>query len=464
MTRSRVLPLLGIDILLLFLSYLLGALLLRVTGVLWEFDFNVFLVDEQGWLKIGLVVATVILCLYWLGLYENIRVKSRRVLFQDFLVTFGVSFFSQAILSYGRSDLVLSRWIMMGGSAVAVAALFAWRLAYTNLLVSAAGRQKVLFLGNSELAREMALFVQDRPERGFETIGCLVAAGTVSGEEAVDFPGKMIPIEDDLAAQIRRLGPEVVSVSSDLKITEGLSRQLMECSMEGLAVQGIGILHEQLFARVALETITLEQLVFSPALRPRPGVEMLQDLYSRVGAAIGLLISWPVLVVVALAVRLDSRGPVIFRQTRISKNGVPFQFLKFRSMYVEDRGAAPERAKENDPRITRVGRWIRLSRLDEFPQFINVLRGEMALVGPRPEMPEFEEDLLKLIPLYRQRHRVKPGITGWAQIHHEPEDSMASTARKLEHDLYYIKNMSPGLDFMIMFLTVKTIILRIGAR
>ena len=462
MIRSRVLPLLGIDILLLFLSYLLGALLLRGAGVLWEFDFNVFLVDEQGWLKIGLVVATLILCLYSLGLYENIRVKSRPLLFQDLLVTFGVSFFSQAVLSYGRSDLVLSRWIMMGGSAVALLALFGWRLAYTNLLVSVAGRQKVLFLGNSKLAREMASFIQDRPERGFETIGCLVAGDTALGE--ADFPGRVIPIEDDLAAQVRRLGPEVVSVSSDLKITDGLSQQLMECSMEGLAVQGTGILHEHLFYRVALETITLEQLVFSPALRPRPGVELLQDLYSRVGAAIGLLISWPVLLLVALAVRLDSRGPVIFRQTRISKNGVPFQFLKFRSMYVEDRGTAPERAKENDPRITRVGRWIRLSRLDEFPQFINVLRGEMALVGPRPEMPEFEADLLKVIPLYRQRHRVKPGITGWAQIHHEPEDSMASTARKLEYDLYYIKNVSPGLDFMIMFLTVKTIILRIGAR
>ncbi len=465
MNRSRILPLLGIDILLLFLSYLLGAWLLRETGILLDFDLNFFLADEQGWLKTGLVVGTVVVGLYWLGLYENIRVKSRRMLFQDLLITFGVTFFTQALLSYGRSDLVLSRWIMMGGSALALGALYSWRLAYTNLVVRVTGRQKVLFLGDSALVRELAATIQEHPERGFEAIGCLVPENEVPGNGFVKrFPAKVMAIEADLAGQIRRLGPEVVSVSSDLAITEELSRQLVECSMEGLAVQGIGVLHEHLFYRVPLETITLEQLVFSPALRPRPGVELLQDLYSRVGAAIGLLISWPVLVLVALAVRLDSRGPVIFRQTRISKNGVPFQFLKFRSMHVEDPGAAPERAKENDPRITRVGRWIRLSRLDEFPQFINVLRGEMALVGPRPEMPEFEADLLKVIPLYRQRHRVKPGITGWAQIHHEPEDSTASTARKLEYDLYYIKNMSPGLDFMIMFLTVKTIILRIGAR
>jgi exopolysaccharide biosynthesis polyprenyl glycosylphosphotransferase len=458
MVRFRVLTLLCVDILLLILSYLLAAALLRDVGLLWEFDLGFYLSDEQGVQKIGLVVATVVLCLYFIGLYDVIRVKSRRILFQDLLLTFGVSFFSQALLSYGRSDLVLSRWIMMAGSASALVLLFAWRLSYSILLVRVVGRQKVLFVGNSPLARQMAQFIQDRPERGYETIGCL---STVEGER---FPGQIIPMESDLAEQIRKLNPEVISVSRDLDINDELSRQLMECSMEGLAVQSIGVLHEQLFYRVALETITLEQLVYSPSLRPRPGVELIQDLYSRLGAAIGLLIAWPAMVMVAIAVRLDSRGPIIFRQTRISKNGVPFQFLKFRSMYVEEQMVAPERAKENDPRITRVGRWIRLSRLDEFPQFINVLRGEMALVGPRPEMPEFEEELLKVIPLYRQRHRVKPGITGWAQIHHEPEDSMANTARKLEYDLYYIKNMSPGLDFMIMFRTVKTILLRIGAR
>ena len=133
-------------------------------------------------------------------------------------------------------------------------------------------------------------------------------------------------------------------------------------------------------------------------------------------------------------------------------------------MRVANQAIPLERTKKNDPRVTRVGRWIRISRLDELPQFINVLRGEMLLVGPRPEMPEFERDLLKVIPLYRQRHRVKPGITGWAQIHHEPEDSTGSTVRKLEYDLFYIKNMSPGLDFVIMFQTIKTILLRIGAR
>jgi lipopolysaccharide/colanic/teichoic acid biosynthesis glycosyltransferase len=172
------------------------------------------------------------------------------------------------------------------------------------------------------------------------------------------------------------------------------------------------------------------------------------------------------MIAAAIAVRVDSGSPVLFRQIRIGQNGVPFEFLKFRSMYadVDKRQGGPVRAKENDPRVTRVERWIRLTRIDELPQFFNVLRGEMTLVGPRPEMPEFEADLVKQIPLYTQRHRVKPGITGWAQIHHVPEDSLENTVRKLEYDLYYIKHLSPALDFMTMFHTAKAVLMRIGAR
>lgn len=265
MVRFRILALVGVDLLLLVLSYLVAAAVLRDMGVLWEFDLSIYLADEHGVGKIGLVVATIMLCLYFFGLYENIRVRSQWVLFQDLLVTFGVAFFSQALLSYGRSDLVLSRWIMMVGSALALVLLFIWRLAYTILLVRVVGRQKVLFVGNSELARQMAQFIQDRPERGFETIGCLVP-----GEGGEQFPGRLIPAESNLTAQIQRLNPEIISVSSGLEITDELSRHLMECSMEGLAVQSIGVLHEQLFYRVALSTITLEQLVYSPALRPDP--------------------------------------------------------------------------------------------------------------------------------------------------------------------------------------------------
>ena len=458
MQRFRILVLVSVDVILLLLSYFAAAVVLRDTGWNGFSDLWSYLFDENVALKIAVVVGTAVFFLYFVGLYDKIRVHSRLILLQDLLVIFGIAFFPQALLSYGGSDLVLLRWIMALGSILSILLLFVWRLAYAVLLERVVGRQKVLFLGDSSLSRELASFLQRHPERGFDTIGCIAA------DDIRDFPGQSIRMEANLSAQIRQRAPDVISVSSDLDIGEELSRQLLECSMEGLAVESISLLHEELFHRVALETVTLGQLVYSPALRPRRWVELIQNFYSRLAAVIGLLIAWPVMLIVAIAVRLDSPGPAIFRQTRISKNGMPFQFLKFRSMRVANHAIPLERTKKNDPRVTRVGRWIRISRLDELPQFINVLRGEMLLVGPRPEMPEFERDLLKVIPLYRQRHRVKPGITGWAQIHHEPEDSTGSTVRKLEYDLFYIKNMSPGLDFVIMFQTIKTILLRIGAR
>jgi lipopolysaccharide/colanic/teichoic acid biosynthesis glycosyltransferase len=168
---------------------------------------------------------------------------------------------------------------------------------------------------------------------------------------------------------------------------------------------------------------------------------------------------------VAIVVRLSSPGPVLFRQQRVGKDDVPFTLYKFRSM-VRDAEAASGAvwATRDDPRITPTGKWLRRLRLDELPQLFNVLKGDMAIVGPRPERPEFVADLEKRIPFYRQRHCVKPGITGWAQINHKYGASIEDTIAKLEYDLYYIKNLSPALDALIMFQTAKVMLLSRGSR
>jgi lipopolysaccharide/colanic/teichoic acid biosynthesis glycosyltransferase len=166
-----------------------------------------------------------------------------------------------------------------------------------------------------------------------------------------------------------------------------------------------------------------------------------------------------------VAVKLSSPGPILFRQTRVGRNNVPFTLYKFRSM--RDNAESTTGAiwaVENDPRVTPVGRWLRRLRLDELPQFFNVLRGEMSIVGPRPERPEFVSMLTEKIPYYRQRHSVKPGITGLAQISHKYSDSLEDTITKLEYDLYYIKNLSPALDAYIVFHTIKVMLLGRGAQ
>lgn len=460
MIKRRILILLLGDVALLILSYIAASVLLRRWGYLPALDLDLYLFVDYGLIEILSVVATIVFGMYFLGLYERIRVNASAGLVQDLLLVFGVAFLVQAIASYSKSNVVLARWTMLGGSGLGAAVLLAWRHLYSYEVLRRSGREGVLFLGDSPLVRRVRSFIEEHPEAGFATIGCIntlhPSEETATGNVA----------DNSLAQSIQELRPERVAVADTVEMDDEIRNQLLTCSMLGLNVESVGSIYEDLFGRVAIETVTLNQLVFSPAFRPRPWIFFLQEVYGRLIALVGILLTWPLMIAAAIAVRLDSGSPVLFRQIRIGQNGVPFEFLKFRSMYADadKRQGGPVRAKENDPRVTRVGRWIRLTRIDELPQFFNVLRGEMTLVGPRPEMPEFEADLVKQIPLYTQRHRVKPGITGWAQIHHVPEDSLENTVRKLEYDLYYIKHLSPALDFMTMFHTAKAVLMRIGAR
>jgi len=191
----------------------------------------------------------------------------------------------------------------------------------------------------------------------------------------------------------------------------------------------------------------------------------LQSIYSLGIAIAGVVILSPVMLLVFLLVRLSSRGPALYRQRRVGKNDVPFTLYKFRSMFADaEAESGAVWAKKDDPRVTLVGKGLRRLRLDELPQLFNVLRGEMSIVGPRPERPEFVTELEKQIPYYRQRHRIKPGITGWAQVNHKYGDTLEDTIIKLEYDLYYIKNLAPALDAYIIFHTIKVMLLSRGSQ
>lgn len=466
MFKRRILYLLIGDASLLAGAYLAAYLYARSRGYIPPMDLDVFLMLDNGLIEILGVMATVLLGMYFLGLYERIRVQSVPGLIQDLLLVFGVAFLVQAIASYSKTQIVLSRWVMLYGSALGGMTLLAWRSLYSVEVVRRSGREGVLFLGDSSLVERVRDFIEESPEAGFATIGCIRSLHQLDKREGQAQEERAEVRTLSLADTVQQLRPERVAVADSVELDDEIRSQLLTCSMLGMNVESIGTIYEEMFGRVAIETVTLNQLVFSPAFRPKPWVLMLQEVYGRAIALAGILLTWPLMLLAAIAVRLDSGGPVLFRQVRIGRNGVPFEFLKFRSMFADadKRLGGPVRAKENDPRITRVGKWIRLTRIDELPQFFNVLRGDMTLVGPRPEMPEFEAELVTQIPLYTQRHRVKPGITGWAQIHHVPEDSLENTIRKLEYDLYYIKHLSPALDFLTMFHTAKAILLRIGAR
>jgi exopolysaccharide biosynthesis polyprenyl glycosylphosphotransferase len=224
-------------------------------------------------------------------------------------------------------------------------------------------------------------------------------------------------------------------------------------------------LYEEVFGRVSIQALSPYQVIFSREMGPQTWTLRLQAAYSLLLGTVGLVLSLPVMLLVAIAVRLTSAGPVFYSQTRTGRNGVPFRLYKFRSMYIDaEARTGPVWASKNDPRVTPLGRWLRKLRLDELPQFFNVIRGDMAIVGPRPERPEFCKLLEEKIPFYHQRHSVKPGITGWAQINHKYTETVEDTTTKIEYDLYYVKHLAPALDAYIIFHTLKVMVLFRGAQ
>ena len=238
---------------------------------------------------------------------------------------------------------------------------------------------------------------------------------------------------------------------------------LLQCRLAGVSVREQEALYERITGKIAVQALRPSYLVFNEGFAAHPWSDLLKRVVDVLLSALGILLSWPLMLATAVVVRLDSPGPILFRQERVGRDGIPFTLLKFRSMRADAEAiTGPVWASEDDPRITRAGRFIRRVRFDEMPQLLNVLAGQMSLVGPRPERPVFVEELSKKIPYFRQRHIVKPGLTGWAQINYRYGASFEDAVQKLQYDLFYIKNQSLLFDLSILFNTVKIVILRKG--
>jgi exopolysaccharide biosynthesis polyprenyl glycosylphosphotransferase len=270
---------------------------------------------------------------------------------------------------------------------------------------------------------------------------------------------------DRLRAIAEEKKPDLIVVGLTERRDQTPLADLLELRFSGIRIQEAAAAYEQVSKTVSLKELRPSQLIYTGGLGPRPGMVALQMAYSKLIALFGLLAASPIMILIAASIKLTSRGPVFYRQTRVGWRGQHFTLYKFRSMRPDAEAATGAVwAAKDDPRVTPVGRWLRRLRLDELPQLYNVLRGDMSVVGPRPERPEFVAALAQQIPYYRQRLAVRPGITGWAQINHKYGDTLEDTVRKLEYDLYYIKNLSPSLDAYILIQTLKTIVLQRGAQ
>lgn len=438
------------DILLTFLCFVFGAWL--VHGDMLE----LFLLDENGLRKISLAVASIILSLYFQNLYSDFRMPSRTLYATQVLVALGVTYILQAVIVYINRELMLSRWVLIASSGAAIVLLPVWRYTCLRHLRATMGIERLLFVGTDNTGIDLAAKLQQRPELGMQGIGFLSNAAAV-GERISSLP--VLGSTSDLTKIIdrERIDRVVVNLSERRSVLP--VETLLDLRFSGIRVSEVGRLYEVAFGRVATQYLRPSHLIFAEELGPSPFVLRAQAFYSFLIAATALLVSFPVMLLVALIVKLTSPGPVLFSQNRVGRNGKLFRIFKFRSMVVNAEAATGAVwATRNDPRVTPFGRIMRKTRLDELPQIFNVLRGEMAVVGPRPERPEFVSVLSEQIPFYRQRHAVKPGVTGWAQINYKYGETIEDTIVKLEYDLYYIKNLSPSLDLYIILNTLKVML------
>ncbi|MBS2028815.1 MAG: TIGR03013 family PEP-CTERM/XrtA system glycosyltransferase [Deltaproteobacteria bacterium] len=345
------------------------------------------------------------------------------------------------------------RGTALGAAAGAVFGAVAVRYA---LWIVLAHPSRVLIVGSGPRAQELARSIQKDGEGTCELLG-FVDDGDPEGAPPNVLRGDVA----EVAARLR--ADAVVVASGDAR--RGLPADaLLRCRLDGRNVLEGARFAERVLRRLPVNQLRQSDLIYAEELRPSRVRAFVKRALDLISAGTLALLAAPVMLVVAAAVKLDSKGPLFYSQERVGLGGKVFQITKFRTMRVDAEAAGAQWAQKNDPRVTRVGKWLRLCRLDELPQLFSVLRGDMTLVGPRPERPVFVNQLKDVIPFYGLREAVKPGVTGWAQIRYPYGASVEDARNKLEYDLYYIKNGSAFLDITILFHTVRHVLLGRGAR
>jgi len=446
----RTLILLLGEALIVWTSFLLAAVL-----VLRE-DSYLVLNYEGGYIKLFIFTGVVLLCSHWFDLYDTARLNTKGELYFRLLMVPGLLAFLMAAISYVRPNYLLGGSSSALGLLILTVALVGWRIGFAWLVQLPILVERVYVLGTGERAQRLVQGLRQNPETGVE-----VASWTGKLEGAVTSESVGAHLMDVVQRQkVHR----VIVAMPDRRGTIPM-QELLKLRMRGIKIEEATSWLEKMSGKIEVENLYPSWLIFGDGFRRSPIFIAVRRVLSTFISLVGLILTLPLLPLIMLAVRLDSEGPVFYTQTRVGKAGKLFKVVKFRTMRQDAEAAnGAQWAGDNDPRVTRVGKILRKTRLDEIPQMWCVLKGDMAFVGPRPERPEFIELLSKEIPFYGVRHMVRPGVTGWAQIKYKYGSTIEDAREKLQYDLFYIKNASIGLDLLIMFQTVKTVLLRRGAQ
>lgn len=417
---------------------------------------------ENGYLRAWLVAGVVQLCVYFTDLYDSISYASPAEFFIRLINGLGAAAFCLAVLYFWVPGLEIGRGVFLISALFIITLMGGWRMT-SRWASGRKARERLLLVGTGPQAIALARELFDRrAELGVEIVGFIDTDPTRVGAPVIN-PGVIGAIDDiPSIAEQREVNRVVVSVA-DARGKLPMDK-LLRMKLAGVQFDHLASVYEEYTGKIAVENLRPSWFVFSTGFQKKAAVLALKRLFDLFASTVGLLIGLPIMTAVFAAVKLTSKGPALYHQVRVGQHGRPFVVHKFRSMRVDaEAGTGAVWASQSDPRVTPIGRFLRRTRLDEMPQLWNVLIGEMSLVGPRPERPEFVENLTREIPFYGERHVVKPGVTGWAQVRYTYGASVEDALEKLQYDLFYVKNFTLALDMLIVFNTVKTVLLRRGA-
>src|SRR5262245_4406472 len=412
---------------------------------------------QRGWQKTLLVTALILASFYLFDLYDLCLIRRRAVLLLRLAQALGIGGIALALIFYAWPQMMLGRGVFLLAMSLTLTLMAGWRYLAGWLLGHPRLAERVLILGAEKDAVALAREVLSRREAGYDVIGFVGDDPAQVGRSLINpcVVGVMTDLEEVVS---RYRADRIVIAMPDRRGRLPLDLLLKLKVRDGVALEEADAFYAKLTGKIGAERLRLGQLVFADGSRLIGFYKRARRLLDVALAIIIGALASPLMLLTALAIKLDSYGPIFYRQKRVGIHNTTFRIIKFRSMRVDAEANGPVWAGEADERVTRVGRLIRKLRIDELPQLFNIIYGEMSLIGPRPERPVFVKQLEQRIPYYSERHLVKPGLTGWAQVRYPYGASFEDALEKHQYDLYYIKNQSPMLDALILLETVRIVL------
>jgi sugar transferase (PEP-CTERM system associated) len=421
-----------------------------------------YLLTWRTFFRFLLVIVICEISLHFNDLYDFRLITSRSEILVRLFQAFGIACLGLAVCYFIDPDVEFGRGIAALAAPFIVAFTLGWRLLWFERGQAMGNTERMLIMGTGPTGISLARDIISRPELRLKVVGFLDEKGENIGKSLVN-PG-IIGATSDVESIVQQEKIDHVVISLLERRGRMPVRQLLHMKFAGIRVEDAHSFFERMTGRIILEHLSPSWLILSDGFRKSALLLWAKRFMDIAVSLVALILCLPILVIAAIAIWLESGSPILFRQERTGLRGRSFEMLKFRSMFTDAESAGPQWAVSSDSRITKVGKWIRKFRIDELPQVINVLRGEMSIVGPRPERPHFIAMLEEQIPFYGLRHSVRPGITGWAQVKYQYGASIEETKTKLEYDLFYIKHLSIMLDLAVLFETAKVMISGRGAK